>query len=184
MEAFAFSAVTVALAEIGDKTQLLSLFLAARFRNHTAIIAGILLATILNHAASAFLGEWLMNWIPAGAGRWLVGISFIAIGLWVLIPDKDDDKPSMLERYGAFVATTILFFLAEIGDKTQIATVVLAAQYQSLFWVTAGTTLGMLVANVPVVLLGEKLMQRLPMHYTRVAACIVFILLGILAIVL
>lgn len=179
MDAFLGSTLAVAIAEIGDKTQLLSLFLIARFPGrYGAIIAGILLATLLNHALSAWLGVWLMQWIPAHWAPWLIGGSFIVIGLWLLVPDKEDDSPSPLDRFGPFLATTVLFFLAEIGDKTQIATVVLAAHYQDLGMVVVGTTVGMLLANVPVVLAGNWLMQWLPLRAARWTACGVFLVLG------
>lgn len=182
MDAFLGSTLAVAIAEIGDKTQLLSLFLAARFPGrHVAIISGIFLATLLNHALSAWLGVLLMQWIPAHWAPWLIGGSFILIGLWLLIPDKEDDTPSPLDRYGPLLATTVLFFLAEIGDKTQIATVVLAAHYQDLGQVILGTTVGMLAANVPVVLAGGWLMQKLPLKLARWMACGLFLLLGVLA---
>ena len=178
MEALFNSTLAVAIAEIGDKTQLLSLFLAARFPQRTAIIAGIFVATLLNHAASAWLGVMVMQWVPSGWERWLLGGSFVLIGLWLLIPDQDDNEPSPLDRYGAFVATTILFFLAEIGDKTQVATVVLAAHYQSLWLVVMGTTIGMMLANVPVVWAGSWLMERLPLKAARWGACGLFLVLG------
>ena len=179
MEALISSTLAVAVAEVGDKTQLLSLFLATRFSQRYAIIAGIFVATLLNHAASAWLGVFIMQWVPAHWGQWLVGGSFLLIGLWLLIPDKDDNEPSPLDRYGAFVATCVLFFLAEIGDKTQIATVVLAAHYHSLFWVVTGSTIGMLAANVPVVLAGQWLMDRLPLQAARWSACLLFLGLGV-----
>ncbi len=179
MDAFLTSSLTVALAEIGDKTQLLSLFLATRFRNKWAIIAGILVATLLNHAASAWFGDWLGQYLQSQTGQWLIAGSFIVLGLWLLIPDKDDSEDSALERYGAFVASTVLFFLAEIGDKTQIATVLLGAQFDSVLWVTLGTTLGMLAANVPVVFAGEYLMARLPLNTARIIAAVAFIGVGI-----
>ncbi|OZG71180.1 hypothetical protein BTA51_22685 [Hahella sp. CCB-MM4] len=182
MEALFSSALAVSIAEIGDKTQLLSLFLAARFAHRYAIILGILVATLINHSISAWLGVWVTQYIPVGWGPWLIGGSFILVALWVLIPDKDDGASGALDRYGAFLATTILFFLAEIGDKTQVATVILAAQYQSLILVTLGTTLGMMLANVPVVLAGNWIMQRLPMNVMRWTACLVFALLGIASI--
>lgn len=179
MDAFLNATLAVALAEIGDKTQLLSLFLAMRFSNRWAIVAGILVATLLNHAASAWFGQWLAQWLSPDWSRWLVGGSFIAVGLWLLIPDEEDDQPSALDKYGAFIATTLLFFVAEIGDKTQIATVLLAAQYQSVLLVTLGTTLGMMLANVPVVWAGEALMQRLPVRWAHRIACALFIGLGL-----
>ncbi len=183
MDAFLSSTLAVAIAEIGDKTQLLSLFLATRFPQRTAIIAGIFIATLLNHAVSAWLGAWLMTWVPAAWGHWLIGGSFILIGLWLLIPDKDDGAPSALDRYGPFVATTVLFFLAEIGDKTQVATVVLGAQYSPLWLVVVGTTVGMMLANVPVVYAGNWLMARMPMRTARWAACGLFLVLGIITLV-
>jgi len=184
MEAFLSSTLAVAIAEIGDKTQLLSLFLAARFSHRQpAIIAGILLATLLNHAASAWLGVFIMQWIPSHWGHWIVAGSFGLIALWLLIPDKDDGAPSSLDRYGAFIATTVLFFLAEIGDKTEIATVVLAANYQSTFWVVMGSTLGMLAANVPVVMAGQWLMDRMPLQYARWGACALFLVLAVATLV-
>jgi len=182
MDAFLSSLTAVTIAEIGDKTQLLSLFLAARFRNKTAIIAGILLATLLNHAASAWFGAWIAQFIPTGWHAWLLGGSFIAVALWLLIPDKDDSDETSLLRYGAFVASTVLFFLAEIGDKTQIATVILAATYEATSMVIIGSTLGMLLANVPVVYLGHYILQRISLEWARRAACLVFLLLGLLTI--
>lgn len=180
MEAFLSSFTAVAIAEIGDKTQLLSLFLAARFRAKGAIIAGILVATLLNHAASAWLGAWAAQFIPANWQPLLLGGSFIVVALWLLIPDKDDSDETSVLRYGAFIASCVLFFLAEIGDKTQIATVLLAASFdQALTLVIVGTTLGMLAANVPVVYAGEWLIKRIPMHIARYSACAVFILIGI-----
>lgn len=181
MEALLSSFTAVAIAEIGDKTQLLSLFLAARFRNKTAIIAGILVATLLNHAASAWLGVWVAQFIPAAWGPWLLGGSFIVVALWLLIPDKDDSEDTAVLKYGAFVASCILFFLAEIGDKTQIATVILAAAFQDAVWMVIwGTTLGMLAANVPVVYLGSWLLQKISLDWARRAACAVFMLLGVI----
>jgi Ca2+/H+ antiporter, TMEM165/GDT1 family len=179
MEAFLSSFTAVAIAEIGDKTQLLSLFLAARFRARGAIIAGILLATLLNHAASAWLGVWAAQFIPPSWQQPLLGSSFILVALWLLIPDKDDSADSGFLRLGAFGASCLLFFLAEIGDKTQIATVLLAASFeQAISWVIIGTTLGMLAANAPVVYAGQWLMQRIPLAQARYAACTVFMLLG------
>lgn len=184
MDALFYSFTGVAIAEIGDKTQLLSLFLAARFRSRLAIVAGILVATLLNHAASAWLGAWVAQFIPQGWHAWLLGGSFIAVALWLLIPDKDDSEENAVLKYGAFAASCILFFLAEIGDKTQIATVLLAANYPSeLTLVIIGTTLGMLAANVPVVYAGRYLMEKLPLNLARRAACAVFMLLGVMTIV-
>ncbi|MDP5189457.1 TMEM165/GDT1 family protein [Rheinheimera baltica] len=180
MDAFLSSFTVVAIAEIGDKTQLLSLFLAARFRAKGAIIAGILVATLLNHAASAWLGVWLSQFIPSGWHQWLLGGSFIAVALWLLIPDKDDSGDTGVLRFGAFFASCVLFFLAEIGDKTQIATVILAASFEQSVWlVIVGTTLGMLAANVPVVYAGSWLLQKVSLQWARRSACGVFIVLGI-----
>lgn len=183
MEALISSFTAVAIAEIGDKTQLLSLFLAARFRNKTAIIAGILVATLLNHAASAWLGMWVSQFIPAALAPWLLGGSFIVVGLWLLIPDKDESEETSLLKYGAFAASCLLFFLAEIGDKTQIATVILAATFESSVWMVIwGTTLGMLAANVPVVYAGSWLLQKISLDWARRSACVVFIALGVITI--
>ncbi len=184
IDAFLTSTVTVALAEIGDKTQLLSLFLTAKFRNKWAIVFGILVATLFNHAASAWLGGWIGQFFESQTGQWIIGGSFIALGLWLLVPDKDDGVDSKLDQYGAFMATGVLFFIAEIGDKTQVATVLLGAQFDSVLWVTVGTTLGMLLANVPVVFAGEYLMQKIPLTFTRIVAALVFILVGVYQIAL
>lgn len=183
METFFISTLAVAIAEIGDKTQLLSLLLAARYRRFWPIAWGILLATLLNHALAAWLGVWLAELLSPQALRWALGLSFIAVALWALIPDRLDDaqQAGPGSRYGAFVATTLAFFLAEIGDKTQVATVVLAARYSPLFWVVIGTTVGMLLANLPVVALGARLARRLPLKYARWAAAGVFSLLGLWA---
>ena len=170
---------TVALAEIGDKTQLLALLLAARFRKPWPIIAGILVATLLNHALAAWAGALAASWLAPDALRWIVAASFIAIALWTLKPDKlDDAGEGLLPARGAFIATTAAFFIAEIGDKTQVATVLLAAKYSPLWQVVAGTTVGMLLANVPVVALGSRFAQRLPLRAARIAAALVFLALG------
>ncbi|GLQ04999.1 TMEM165/GDT1 family protein [Sneathiella chinensis] len=179
MEAFLTSTVTVALAEIGDKTQLLSLLLATRFRKPLPIIAGILVATLANHAASAWLGGWASQFFQSDAGQWIVGGSFIAVGLWLLVPDKDEEPSTLFDRFGVFGVTTGLFFLAEIGDKTQIATVLLGVEYQALVLVTAGTTLGMMLANVPVIYAGQALMDRIPMNAVRKLAAATFVAVGI-----
>lgn len=184
MDAFLSSFSAVALAEIGDKTQLLSLFLAARFRSRGAIIAGILVATLLNHAASAWFGAWVAQFIPQGWHAWLLGGSFIVVALWLLVPDKDDSDESNVLKYGAFMASTVLFFLAEIGDKTQIATVLLAATYDATWIIIIGTTLGMLAANVPVVYAGRWLLEKISLDWARRAACAVFVLIGVLTIVM
>ena len=183
MEAFFSSTLAVVIAEIGDKTQLLALFLAARFAQKNAIIAGIFVATLFNHLLSALLGAWLAQSISPEIMKWIVSASFILVGLWLLIPDKDEEANNSWLKYGAFSATLILFFLAEIGDKTQIATVLLAAKYQEMFWVVCGSTLGLLIANVPVVYLGDKLTAKIPAKAIRIAACVVFCLLGILTLI-
>ncbi|UOO81979.1 TMEM165/GDT1 family protein [Uruburuella testudinis] len=178
MEAFLSSTLAVAIAEIGDKTQLLALFLAARFHQKSAIIAGIFVATLFNHLFSAVLGVWLAQFISPEMMKWIVGVSFIAVGLWLLVPDKDGGTDKRWLKYGAFGATAVLFFLAEIGDKTQIATVLLAAKYQAMFWVVAGSTFGLMLANVPVVFLGRAMMKKIPAKAVRTAACVLFCLLG------
>ncbi|MDF2368238.1 TMEM165/GDT1 family protein [Sneathiella sp.] len=183
MEAFFTSVLTVALAEIGDKTQLLSLFLIARFNKPWSIIAGILIATLLNHAASAWAGVWLGQFLESTAGVWVIGGSFIVVGLWLLIPDKEGEPTSRWDTYGAFLVSLILFFLAEIGDKTQIATVLLGANFGSLVLVTLGTTLGMLVANVPVIFFGAALMRHIPLRAARTAAAVVFVATGLYSLV-
>lgn len=167
----------VALAEIGDKTQLLALLLAARFRRPWPIVWGILVATVLNHALAAWLGALVADWLTPDVLRWVVAVSFLAIALWTLKPDSIEAGQALPAR-SAFIATTLAFFVAEIGDKTQVATVLLAARYEPLWEVVAGTTLGMLVANVPVVLLGSRFADRLPLRAARVAAAVVFALLG------
>lgn len=168
----------VALAEIGDKTQLLALLLAARFRRPRAIVAGILVATLLNHALAAWLGALAAQWLTPETLRWVVAASFLAIALWTLKPDELEDDRAVPAR-SAFIATTVAFFIAEIGDKTQVATVLLAAKYAPLWEVVAGTTLGMLVANVPVVLLGHRFADRLPLRAARWTAALVFAALGL-----
>lgn len=178
METFFISTAAVAIAEIGDKTQLLALLLAARYRRFWPIAWGILIATVLNHAAAAWIGALVAGWLSPQTLRWIVGASFIAVALWTLKPDEIDDDAAPAPRFGAFFATTIAFFLAEIGDKTQVATVVLAAQYSPLYWVVIGTTVGMLLANLPVVALGAKFADRLPLKYARWAAAALFAALG------
>ncbi|MFZ5638443.1 MAG: TMEM165/GDT1 family protein [Pseudomonadota bacterium] len=169
------STLAVAIAEIGDKTQLLALLLAARFRRPWPIVAGILVATLLNHALAGWLGALIAGLLSPDTLRWLVAGSFAAIGLWTLKPDKIDDDSGALPGRGAFIATTVAFFFAEIGDKTQIATVVLAAKSPALWPVVAGTTLGMLLANVPVVVLGSRFAEKLPLRAARLAAAALFL---------
>lgn len=173
------STTAVALAEMGDKTQLLALMLAARFRQPWSIVLGILAATVLNHALAGALGAWLMQWLGPQALRWIVGGSFLAVAAWMLVPDKLDEAPR-LPRGGVFVATAVAFFVAEMGDKTQVATVVLAARYAELWQVVAGTTAGMLLANVPVVFMGDRLTRALPMAWINRGAAVLFAALGVL----
>ncbi|WXL26912.1 TMEM165/GDT1 family protein [Ectopseudomonas mendocina] len=172
----------VALAEIGDKTQLLALLLAARFRKPWPIIFGIIVATLANHFAAGAVGNWVASFFSAATLSWILAASFVAVALWTLVPDKlDDDESSSLKRYGPFLTTLIAFFLAEMGDKTQVATVMLAAQYPSFVMVVIGTTLGMLIANVPVVLAGNFAADRLPLTLIRRLAATAFALLAIYA---
>ncbi|SER03872.1 Putative Ca2+/H+ antiporter, TMEM165/GDT1 family [Solimonas aquatica] len=184
MEAFLVSAGAVLLGEIGDKTQLLALLLAARFRRPAPLIAGILVATVFNHALAAFVGGWLRAILPEHLLPWLVGGSFIAVGLWALKPDSVEDDEAQRAGQSAFWVTAVSFFIAEIGDKTQLATTVLAARFGELVPVVSGTTLGMLLADVPVIFLGAALAQRLPLKPIRFAAAALFIVLGITTILL
>jgi Ca2+/H+ antiporter, TMEM165/GDT1 family len=180
-EAFAVSTGVVALGEMGDKTQLLALLLAARFRKPLPIIAGILVATLLNHAAASALGSWLSLKLNPQWMRWVLGISFLVVAAWMLVPDKmDDAAPQAHGRWGVFGLTVVAFFLAEMGDKTQVATVMLAARYQQLVAVTAGTTLGMMIANVPAVLLGDRAVQRVPIAWVHRIAAAVFAAVGLI----
>lgn len=178
LDTFLISTVSVALAEIGDKTQLLALVLAARFRKPWPIIAGILLATLANHGIAAEIGGWISRLLDPAVLRWLVAGAFIAMGLWILVPDKEDDAAASYP-YGAFLTTLIAFFLVEIGDKTQIATVVLAAKYEPVWIVVLGTTAGMMAANVPVVLAGHFSAERLPLRLIHGIAAAVFISIGV-----
>lgn len=180
LEAFLVSFGAVALAEIGDKTQLLSLVLAARFRRPWPICIGILAATLLNHALAAALGAWLAGWMTPEVQRWLIGLSFLAVAVWALFPDKLDEPAALsTPTRGIVIATTIAFFIAEMGDRTQIATAVLGAQYQPLWVVVAGSTAGMLVANVPVVFLGARFANRLPLRAARLGSALLFAALGL-----
>lgn len=179
MEAFLVSTGIVALAEIGDKTQLLAFILAAKFRKPLPIVCGILVATLANHAAAGALGTWLMLLTAPETLRWILGLSFIGMAIWTLIPDKFDESDAKLAQLGVFGTTLIAFFLAEMGDKTQIATVALAAQYQALVAVVAGTTLGMMIANVPAVLLGDRIAHRMPVRLVHGIAAAVFAILGV-----
>lgn len=180
LEAFAVSTGVVALGEIGDKTQLLTLLLAARFRKPGPIVAGIFVATLLNHALAGALGVWLVRVIDPAWLRWVLGLSFLAVALWMLVPDKAGDvKADNTGRWGVFGVTAFAFFVAEMGDKTQVATVMLAARFDALVAVTAGTTLGMMLANVPAVLLGERVVRWVPVAWVHRAAAVVFAVLGV-----
>ncbi|HRP97950.1 MAG TPA: TMEM165/GDT1 family protein [Rhodocyclaceae bacterium] len=179
LEALLMSTGLVALAEIGDKTQLLAFMLAARFRRATPIIAGILIATIANHAFAAALGTWLTQALGPQPLRWLLGLSFIAMAIWVMIPDRLDDDDIGMPRLGVLGTTVVAFFLAEMGDKTQVATVALAAQHELFVAVVAGTTAGMMIANVPAVLAGDRIADRLPVRLVHAVAAVLFALLGV-----
>lgn len=179
MDAFLVSTGIVALAEVGDKTQLLAFILAAKFRKPWPIIAGIFIATLANHGFAGAVGAWVTTLMGPDTLRWVLGISFLAMAVWTLIPDKFDEEDAKLARFGAFGTTLIAFFLAEMGDKTQIATVALAAQYQSLALVVAGTTVGMMIANVPAVILGGKIADRMPVRLVHGIAAAIFAILGI-----
>jgi putative Ca2+/H+ antiporter (TMEM165/GDT1 family) len=182
MEAFLVSTGIVALAEMGDKTQLLALLLAARFRKPWPIVLGIFVSTIANHAMAGALGAWVTTQLSPQILRWILGASFIAMAVWMLIPDKlDDDADQSPPRFGVFGTTVVLFFLAEMGDKTQIATVMLAARYEAYFAVVAGTTLGMMLANAPVVWLGERVTRLLPLRTVHIVSALIFLGLGLLA---
>ena len=184
MEAFLISTGIVGLAEMGDKTQLLSLVLAARFRKPWPIVLGIFVATLANHALAGAVGSWVTTVLGPDVLRWVLGASFIAMAVWMLIPDKldDGDTPSGTSQWGVFGTTLIAFFLAEMGDKTQIATVALAAQYQQWAAVVAGTTLGMMIANAPVVWFGDRLVKKVPIRVVHLISALIFAVLGVLAI--
>ena len=179
LNALLVSTGVVALAEVGDKTQLLAFILAARFRRPLPIIAGILAATLANHAFAAAAGAWITSVVAPGVLRWILGVSFIAMAAWTLLPDRFDENKATVGHAGAFAATLVAFFFAEMGDKTQIATVALAARYQAFVSIVAGTTLGMMIANVPAVLLGERIAHRMPVRVVHAIAAFVFAILGI-----
>lgn len=180
MQTFLISTTTVALAEIGDKTQLLSLILAAKYRKPWPICAGILVATLANHAIAGSVGALVAAYLTPEILKWMVALSFLAVALWTLKPDHADDAEAARgARYGVLLATAIAFFVAEMGDKTQIATIVLAAQYHPLWQVVAGTTIGMMLANVPVVWLGSRFASKLPLNAARIAAAVLFAGLGV-----
>ena len=180
MESLLVSTGVVALAEIGDKTQLLAFILAARFKKPLPIILGILCATVVNHGLAGAVGAWITAHVSQDVLRWVLGASFIGMAIWTLIPDKiEDEETQVAQRLGVFGATLVTFFLAEMGDKTQIATVALAAHYPSAVLVVIGTTLGMLVADVPAVFIGDRLANRIPMKLVHSIAAVIFLLLGL-----
>jgi len=186
MEAFLVSTGIVALAEMGDKTQLLALVLAARFRKPWPIVAGIFVATVANHALAGALGAWLTTLVGPQMLRYILGASFLAMALWMLIPDKleNNDDDAKAPRFGVFATTVLVFFLAEMGDKTQIATVMLAARYDAMIAVVAGTTLGMMLANAPVVWLGERVTRLVPLRVVHIVSAVIFAGLGLLALLI
>jgi putative Ca2+/H+ antiporter (TMEM165/GDT1 family) len=179
MEAFLISTGIVALAEVGDKTQLLAFILAAKYRKPVPIILGILVATLANHACAGALGSFITSLAEPMVLRWILGISFIAMAIWTLIPDKFEEGDAKLARFGVFGTTLLAFFLAEMGDKTQIATIALAAQYNAFIAVVAGTTMGMMIANVPAVLLGDRIAHRMPVRLVHGIAAAMFAVLGV-----
>lgn len=185
MEAFLVATGVVALAEMGDKTQLLALLLAARFRKPWPIVLGIFVATVINHALAGAVGNYITRWLGPEVLRWILGGSFIAMAVWMLIPDKlDEDDAPDVSKFGVFGTTVIAFFLAEMGDKTQIATVMLAARFtQDYAWVVVGTTLGMMLANAPVVWLGDKIVRRVPIKLVHGISAAIFLVLGVVMIV-
>jgi Ca2+/H+ antiporter, TMEM165/GDT1 family len=180
LEAFLVSTMVVGLAEIGDKTQILTLMLAARFQRPVPILFGILVATLANHAAAGLAGTVFGSLLSGPWMRWILGLSFLSVAAWALFPDKYEGDVKTISRLGAFISTMTAFFFAEIGDKTQIATIALATRFEVFYAVVAGTTLGMMLANIPAVILGDRLAGRLPVKTIRVAAAVLFGLLGIL----
>jgi Ca2+/H+ antiporter, TMEM165/GDT1 family len=181
MEAFLVSTGVVALGEMGDKTQLLAFLLAAKFKRPVPIVLGILAATLLNHTAAGALGAWIAHALGPDLLRWVVGLGFLGMAGWILIPDKvdEDEAAGMMNRFGVFATTIVAFFMAEMGDKTQIATVALAARYDSLFQVVSGTTLGMLLADVPAVFLGSGIAGRINMRVMHIISAVIFAALGV-----
>ena len=180
MEAFFVSTGVVALGEMGDKTQLLAVLLAARFKRPIPIVLGILVATLVNHGLAGAVGGWVATALGPDLLRWIIGVSFIGMALWMLIPDKIDENEAAGARFGVFATTLVAFFLAEMGDKTQIATVALAARYNDLVAVVAGTTLGMLLADVPAVFLGDRVAKLVSMKLVHGIAAAIFAALGVL----
>ncbi len=182
MEVFLVSTMVVGLAEIGDKTQILSMMLAARFQRPWPIIFGILFATVANHAAAGLVGKCFGDLLSGPWMRWILGLSFLSVAVWALFPDKYEGNDRAISRWGAFMSTLVAFFIAEIGDKTQIATVGLAARFEQFYPVVIGTTFGMMLVNIPVVLLGNKVPDKLPVKAIRVIAAVVFAVMGLLTI--
>ena len=178
MEAFLISTGIVALAEVGDKTQILAFILAAKYKKPVPIVLGILVATLANHGFAAALGTWVTTLMGPQTLRWVLGISFVAMAIWTLIPDKFDEGDAKFARSSVFGTTLIAFFLAEMGDKTQVVTIALAAQYHALFTVVAGTTLGMMIANVPAVFLGNRIAEKMPVRLVHRIAAAIFAILG------
>jgi putative Ca2+/H+ antiporter (TMEM165/GDT1 family) len=179
MDAFLVSTGIVALAEIGDKTQLLAFLLAAKFRRPVPIVLAIFVATVANHAFAAAVGAWVSALLGPNVMRWVLGVSFLAMAAWTLVPDKIDEDEAKLAKYGVFLTTLIAFFLAEMGDKTQVATVALAARFESTVAVVAGTTFGMMLANVPAVYFGERIANKVPLRVVHGIAAAIFAVLGI-----
>jgi putative Ca2+/H+ antiporter (TMEM165/GDT1 family) len=179
MDAFMISTASVAVGELGDKTQLLALILATRLRKPMPIIAGVFVATLLNHLGACLIGEWASKLITPQILRWVLGISFLAVAAWALIPDKVDEEVKTHGNYGVFALTAVTFFLAEMGDKTQIVALALAAKYNDLFAVVAGTTLGMMIVNIPTVLCAERATKWIPVKVVRVIAAALYAVLGI-----
>jgi len=180
LEALFVSTGVVAFAELGDKTQLLAIILAARFRSPLAVILGILAATAVNHTLAAWIGTYIGEWLGQNLS-WILAISFLAMGIWTLLPDKLEGQPELREKLGAFGATAVSFFVVEMGDKTQLATMALAARFDAVFTVAIGTTLGMMIADIPAVYLGDIAANRLPLKLMRTIAAIIFLVLGLAA---
>lgn len=178
MDAFLVSTSVVVLAEIGDKTQLLAFILAAKFRKPVPIILGILAATLVNHGFAGAVGSWITSMVSPTTLRWVLGVSFIGMAAWTLIPDKFEEEDAKLARFGVFGTTLIAFFLAEMGDKTQFATIALAAKYHTFYEVVAGTTLGMMIADVPAVLLGDRIAKKIPVRLMHVVTALIFSIIG------
>jgi putative Ca2+/H+ antiporter (TMEM165/GDT1 family) len=181
MEAFTISTASIVVGELGDKTQLLTLILAARLRKPIPIIAGILAATLVSNIAACLIGEWVGELITPQILRWLLGISFLAVAAWAIIPDKieEDEDVKIRGHYGIFVLTAVTFFLAEMGDKTQFVSMALAAKYHDLFSVVAGTTLGMMIVNVPTVLFADRALKWVPVKMVRIIAALIYAVLGV-----